>query len=95
MKHATLTIALVLASTSTFAATWGEGNNDTLGYVLDDPTHAYIGTGLADAAPAVNIYGAFASDEARDGFRVGAITPRASGNPDEAGSILVDLGVRP
>jgi hypothetical protein len=95
MKLANTLTALMFVSAPAFAAVWGEGNNDTLGYVLNDQPMAYVGTGLGDAAPVTRIYGAFASDEARDGFRVGAITPRASSNPDEAGSILVDVGARP
>jgi hypothetical protein len=95
MKRSALVIALAFASASAFGAAWGEGNSDTQGNILDEKPMAYVGTGLGSAAPMTKIYGGFASDEALDGFSVGSTTPRSSSNPDEAGSILVDVGARP
>jgi hypothetical protein len=92
-KHA-LIIALAFASTSAFAAFWGEGNQDALGNVINDEPMSYVGTGLADERPVTNIYQGLAGPDAIDGFRSGGASPDFSANPDEEGSILVKTGVR-
>jgi hypothetical protein len=94
MKVITTLTALMFASAPAFAAVWGEGNPDTYGTILNDPTPAFVGTSMADSAARLSIYGGFASGELVDGFRAGGMNPRTSANADEQGSILVELGVR-
>jgi hypothetical protein len=94
MRKLSLIVALAFASTSAFAAVWGEGNQDAFGTILNDEPMSYVGTGLEDARPSVDIYYGLSGPDALDGFRAGGATPGFSENPDEQGSILVKTGVR-
>lgn len=95
MKKLIVLTAMTLIAAPALADTWGKGNLDVYGTILNDDAMSFVGTSLADNAPRVNIYGAFASADAVDGFRTGHAGPEKGRNGDEYGSILVELGVRP
>ncbi len=95
MKNLIALTALAVVAAPAFADTWGKGNFDVYGTILNDTPMSFVGTSLADNSPKVNIYGGFSSSDALDGFRVGRSGAEKGGNVDEYGSILVELGIRP
>jgi hypothetical protein len=94
MKKLIAITALSILTVPAFADTWGNGNTDVYGTILNSDSQSFMGTSLADSPPKVNIYGGFASQDAMDGFKTGRAGPE-KGYADEYGSILVETGVRP
>lgn len=95
MKKLIAITALSILAVPAFADTWGKGNLDAHGTILNGDSQPFMGTSLAVSPPKVSIYGGFASQDAMDGFKVGRAGPEKGRNADEYGSILVETGVRP
>lgn len=91
MKKLITFAAASLLSTSAFAAgAWPE-SSDTYGHILNDDRPAFVGTGMAEQAREVKVYGSLVGPDLEDGFRVGN-APQETGQGDQYGSILYDVG---
>lgn len=89
-----LMTATLLASTPVFADSFGAGNNDLYGYIVNDlDKPAFVGTSMVTAQTRVDAYSGFTSGNAdidQSGFAIGAAGPE-KGHVDNYGWAVLDV----